>query len=249
MRPIAGLSAWLARHATSVHGRPADLRREPSDEEDVRDERRAVPGTEVAQRAPRERVEAATRRGGGEQHDAEQRDAEPERREDEVFPARLERERAPAEADEQRRGRGRPFDEKPRAAEIADDRHGGEHRPEREEQRVVHARTPGRAYERRLHRREIRGRHEHTCEADDAGYTDEQAGGRVDDEPVADVRMLRRDERDRGERAGRCGRDGGARERDSLHGSSRGESRRERRRRRGGDRGEGERVAANHGDS
>src|SRR5207248_6805228 len=101
--------------------------------------RRPAPGIETAGLAPRERVEAAVGRGSGEQDDPEQRDAEPERRQDEVLPPRLERVASPAEADEQRRGGGRRLDEEPRAAEVSDERHRDEHRPEREQEPVEEA--------------------------------------------------------------------------------------------------------------
>ena len=123
-----------------VHGRPADLGGEAGEQEHER--RRQLVGALVdrAERAPRQAPEPAldARR---DEDDAEERDAEPERREHEVLPAGLERRRASAEADEQDRGGGRRLDQEPRDAEIPRERHRDEDRPEGEQGAVVEARA------------------------------------------------------------------------------------------------------------
>ena len=85
-----------------VHRRPADLRREPGEQEQVGDERRLAAAGVGRERLPGELAEPAGGNAGREHHDPEQRDAEPERGQDEVLPACLERARLAAEADEQR---------------------------------------------------------------------------------------------------------------------------------------------------
>ena len=94
-----------------VHRRPADLGGEAGEQQQVRDERglgRAVRsvGSACQESAP----SPPPGHAGGEHDDAEQSDAEPERGEDQVLPARLERTCLAAEADEQRGCRGRRLD-------------------------------------------------------------------------------------------------------------------------------------------
>ena len=124
-----------------VHGRPADLRGEAREQEDVRDERALAAGRIGRERVPRERTDPTARNARGENDDAEQRDAEAERGEDEVLPAGLERARLAAETDEQRRRRGRRLDQEPRDAEIPRERHREENDPEREEQGEIRVLT------------------------------------------------------------------------------------------------------------
>ena len=78
-----------------VHGRPADLGGEPGEQQQVGDERvcrppRSTVGERAARRARRARRPGAP---AASDDDPEQRDAEPERGEDQVLPARLERPR------------------------------------------------------------------------------------------------------------------------------------------------------------
>ena len=161
-----------------------------------------MPGAHVREVAPRERVEPTVRGACGEHDDAEQRDAEAERGEDEVLPRRLERSRLPPEAHEQRgRGGGR-LDEEPRAAEIPDERDRTEDRPEAEDERIEQAWPPFRTHETRGRGGEVGGRHENGGETDDADYADEQPGSRVDDDPALDERAAGRRERDDRQRGG-----------------------------------------------
>ena len=112
----------------------------------------ACPEPDVGELAPRERVEPTVGGSCGEHDDAEQRDAEPERGEDQVLPRRLERARLAREADEERgRGGGR-LDEEPGSAEVPDERDCGEDRPEAEDERVERARPPFRSHETRCRR-------------------------------------------------------------------------------------------------
>src|SRR5207248_4925551 len=131
-------------------------------------------GMDMCELAPRERVEAALRRLGGEPDNAEQRDAEAEGGEDQVLPRRLERTRLPAEADEQRRRSGRSLDEEPGSAEVSHQRDRGQDRPEEEEERIVGPWSPGGPHEpARRRRRQVRRRNENAREADDADHADE----------------------------------------------------------------------------
>ena len=114
-----------------VHRRPADLRREPGEQQQVGDDRGVASGAVRAERMPRERAETATRDPRREQHDSEQRDAEAERGQDQVLPAGLERARPAAETDEQRGCGRRRLDEQPGAAEVAGERHCEQDGPER----------------------------------------------------------------------------------------------------------------------
>ena len=101
-------------------------------------------GVERGERAPREPAEPALHVGGDE-HDPEQREPEPERRQHEVLPAGLESRRSPAEADEERRSGRRGLDQQPGDAEVPGEGHGDEHGPEGEERRrsTGAARVPG----------------------------------------------------------------------------------------------------------
>src|SRR5438309_249442 len=98
-----------------VDRRPADLRGEAGEEQEVRDQR--IPRVYVLECAPGEGIEPVAWRTGCENDDAEQSDAEAERGEDQVLPRRLQRPRLPAEADEERRRGGRRLHEKPGPAE------------------------------------------------------------------------------------------------------------------------------------
>ena len=107
---------------------------------------------ERGQRAPREPAEPAlhVRR---DEHDPEQREPEPERRQHEVLPPGLERRGSPAEPDEERRGSRRGLDQEPGDAEVPGEWHRDEHRPEGEERPVVEARPAFRADELGARRR------------------------------------------------------------------------------------------------
>ena len=83
-----------------MYRRQADLRREPGEQEQVGDERRLAAAGVGRELLPGELADPAGGDSGREHHDPEQRDAEPERGQDEVLPARLERAWRAAEADE-----------------------------------------------------------------------------------------------------------------------------------------------------
>ena len=136
-----------------VHGRPADLRGEAGEQEH---ERRRTAGPSRCRVKPselHERPPEPALHVGRDEDDAEEREPEPERREHEVLPAGLERRRASAEPDEQRRRRGRRLDQEPRDAEVPGERHRDEHRPEREQGAVVQARAALRPDELRVDER------------------------------------------------------------------------------------------------
>ena len=121
---IGGGASLCASGQPVVDRRPADLRRQPGEQQHEREQGRALRqgvGGE-AQRVPVERAEAVVAgvRLADRQHDdPEQRDRQPERREDEVLPARLQRIAAARERDEQRRGGGRRLDDQPGDREVA----------------------------------------------------------------------------------------------------------------------------------
>ena len=169
-----------------MHGRPADLRRQPGEEEHIGDEREVRIELGVGQRSPRQGLETAS--PGSRQHEnSEQGDAEAERGEDEVLPARLERAGAAAEADEESRRGRRRFDRKPGGAEVAGERNCEQHGPEGKERHPVDTlgvvRLEQRAVAEHLRRDECAG------EADDPDHPDEQAAGRIDDDPAAEERV------------------------------------------------------------
>ena len=168
--PITGASACSERHATSsTVGRSAAessaetgagasecasgsqlwtgaqpiFGRQSGEQEQVGDQGRAPRGEGRRKLVPGER---RARPSGGppvEDDDPEQRDAEPERRQDEVLPAGLERPRLAAETDEQRRRGCRGLDEQPGEPEVAGQRDREEDRPEGVEQDEVDARRAG----------------------------------------------------------------------------------------------------------
>ena len=121
----------------------------------------------MGERTPGERLDAATARGRLEHEDPEQRHPEPERREDEVLPAGLERAGAAAEADEERGGGGRRLDREPCRAEVPGERNREQNGPEREERGPVDAVGAIGPEERRATIGEELGRDEGACEADD----------------------------------------------------------------------------------
>ena len=139
-----------------VHGCPADLRRKARKQEDVGDERALATGGVGAKRMPGERADPAAGGAGDECDDAEQRDTETERGEDEVLPCRLERARVAAEPDEQRRRGGGRLDEEPRTTEVAHERDSEQDGPERVEDCEVGLLPPAHGAERATGAREIR---------------------------------------------------------------------------------------------
>ena len=166
-----------------VHWRPADLRRQACQEENVRDERRAAAGRIRREGVPGECAGPAAGDACDEDDDPEQRDAEAERREDEVLPCCLERLCLAAEADEQRRGGGRRLDEQPSPAEVAGQRHRQENGPERVEHTEVRLGAPATGTERAVAAGEIPRRGENGGEAHGGDHADEQPTGRIDDDP------------------------------------------------------------------
>ena len=225
---------------------PADLRREAGEQQHIGDERRVGPGVVGLQRLPGEGLQPAAGCSGGEEHDSEQGDAEAQRGQDQVLPARLERPWAPAESDQHGGGgRGR-LDEQPRAGEVAGERDGEEDCPEGEEQQVVRPRAPLRPHERAPQGGEIRGGDEDACEPDEPDDPDQQARGGVDDDPVAHERVPGLGEGDRRQCDRQCAGDERGARGDRGHGAPGREGDEYGPERRGGDDGNGERLAASH---
>ena len=117
--------------------------------------------------APGQRLDPAAARRRLEHEDAEQGDPEPERGQDEVLPAGLERAGAAAEADEERRGRGRRLDREPGGAEVPGERYGEQDCPEREERGPVDAVGAIGPEQRSASAGQELGRDERAREADD----------------------------------------------------------------------------------
>ncbi len=218
--PIVGASACCVRQATRSDRREqrggeecGDRRRAPRSGRRAascapapsRSWRRAPRRGARTRRAPsrgsrsicgRERHESASRLAAaaraGEHDDAEQRHAEPERREDEVLPAGLERPRLAAEPDEQGRGGRRRLDQRSRPHRGCP-RAGLRAAPPRTRRsRPVGALARARA-ERRSHvrPRRIGGETSALARPTSGDHAEEQTAGRVDDDPAPDARTTR----------------------------------------------------------
>jgi hypothetical protein len=139
-----------------VDRRPSHLGSEAGEEEHERDRELVRPRVERCQRLPRETAQPAlhVRR---DEHDPEERKAEPEGREHEVLPAGLECRRSSAESDEERRGGRGGLDQEPGDSEVPRKRHRDEHGPEREQRAVVQALPALGAHELRPRDAEVRG--------------------------------------------------------------------------------------------
>ena len=172
-----------------VHRRPADLGREPDQNEQECDQCGLACRHVGGQRAPRQQLERPARRDRRQQHDPEQGEAESERGEEQVLPAGLERARLAAQPHEDRRGGRRRLDQQPRSTEIAGQRHRREHGDECRQRGVVGTRTVRGAEEPRRSAVEVRRRGDRARESDEPDHADHQPARRVDHDPVGHLQL------------------------------------------------------------
>ena len=181
-----GASLWASGSQLWTGAQPIFAARPPMISRNAK--QRAIPGKRVSvagDLAPVERPEhAAVRRQADVQHeDPDERDRQPEGRQHEVLPARLERRAPPAVGDQQRRGASRDLDQQPGDAEVVQQRHDEQGSPEQMESEVVPGAGTMRAKEAAPGACEISRRHQRAQQPDDRDDSEEYARGAVEHIP------------------------------------------------------------------
>ena len=194
-----GASLWASGSQLWTGAQPIFAARPPMISRNASSARSAGERVRVAgDLAPVERPEhAAVRREADVQHeDPDERDRQPEGRQHEVLPARLERRAPPAVGDQQRRGAGRDLDQQPGDAEVVEQRHDEQRGPEQMEAEVVPGARTMRAEEAAPGACEIRRRDQRAQQPDDGDDSEEHAGGAVEHVPRPVGRTRAAGERD-----------------------------------------------------